>query len=276
MNTLNFNAKKQAHGLQHIDYEFESDEGILWVYLDPRPRPCVTLQLVDDIRSIQRLLEINNGKFPVNNRLETVRYHVLDSHIPGVFSLGGDLAWFLQCIRVGDRAAIEKYAVNCINAIYPLMVDFNLPVLTISLVRGNALGGGFEIALSGDVIIAERSAQMGFPEILFNLFPGMGAYQMLSSRLGLSKAHQMISSGRLYRAEELHELGIVDLLVDDGCGEEAVCSYIHYCNKHRNGFLSMQKVVQRMRNYDHEELMDICRNTWVEAVFNIEEKDIRT
>ena len=65
------------------------------------------------------------------------------------------------------------------------MTNFGLPIVTISLVRGNALGGGFEIALSGDVIIAERSAMMGFPEILFNCFPGMGAFQTLSSRVGL-------------------------------------------------------------------------------------------
>lgn len=276
MNTLNFNSRKPAHVLQHIDYEFDADAGTLWVYLDPWPRPCVTPALVDDIRSIQRLLEVNGGRMPVNNRLETVRYHVLDSHIPGVFSMGGDLAYFLQCIRSGDRAAMEKYAINCINAIFPIMVDFNLPIITISLVRGNALGGGFEIALSGDVVIAERSAQMGFPEIMFNLFPGMGAYQMLASRVGPFNAHRMISSGKLYSAAELHELGVVDLLVEDGCGEEAVHSYIQSCDRHRNGHLAMQKVMQRMKHYDHEELMEICRNLWVESVFNISEKDIRT
>lgn len=276
MNTLNFNAKKAAHKLQHVDYEFDPDDGILWVYLDSFPRPCVTPELVDDIRSIQRLLEINNGRFPVRDRLETVRYHVLDSHIPGVFSLGGDLAYFLKCIHSGDKAAIEKYARNCINAIYPIMVDFNLPVVTISLVRGNALGGGFEIALSGDVIIAERQAQMGFPEILFNLFPGMGALQMLSRRIGLNRAQQMISSGKLYSAEELYELGIVDVLVDDGCGQEAVCSWISNHSKHWNGHLAIRQAMQRMQRYDRDELMEICSKTWVDAVFSITEKDVRT
>ena len=276
MNTLDFNAKKPPLTLQQVDYEFESDEGILWVYLNSFPRPCVTPELVDDIRSIQRLLEIHNGNMPVADHQEPVKYHVLDSQIPGVFSLGGDLAYFLQCIESRDKAAIEKYAVNCINAIYPIMVNFNLPIITISLVRGNALGGGFEIALSGDVIIAERSAQMGFPEILFNLFPGMGAYQMLSSRIGLQKANKMITSGKLYRAEELYDLGIVDVLVDDGCGEEAVYSYVQNCNKHWNGHMAIKKVMQKISQFNYDEIMDICRNTWVEAVFSIDEKDIRT
>ena len=50
---------------------------------------------------------------------------------------------------------------------------FHTPLITIALVQGDALGGGFECALSFDVLIAERSAKMGLPEVLFNLFPGM-------------------------------------------------------------------------------------------------------
>jgi DSF synthase len=276
MNTLNINANRVTHDYQHIDYRIDSDDGILWVYLNSYLRPCVTPELVNDIRSLQRILEINGGNMPVNGHPEPVRYHVLDSNIDGVFSLGGDLSFFLRCIESGDRAAIEKYARNCINAIYPIMVNFNLPIVTISLVRGNALGGGFEIALSGDVVIAERSAQMGFPEILFNLFPGMGAYQMLASRIGLGRAHKMITSGKLYGAEELYEMGIVDILADDGGGEQAVYSYIHNHSKHWNGYMAIQQVLQKIRRYDYDELIDICCNTWVDAVFSISDKDLRT
>ena len=99
----------------------------------------------------------------------------------------------------------------------------NSSMTTISLIQGEALGGGFESALSSNVIIAERRARMGFPEILFNLFPGMGAYSLLSRRLGMKRAEDMIFSGRIYTAEELHEMGVVDLLVEDGTGETAVC-----------------------------------------------------
>ena len=59
--------------------------------------------------------------------------------------------------------------------------SFNLPFTTISLVQGDALGGGFEAALCGDIIIAEKQARFGFPEVLFNLFPGMGAYNSCSA-----------------------------------------------------------------------------------------------
>jgi DSF synthase len=69
---------------------------------------------------------------------------------------------------------------------------------TIALVQGDALGGGFECALSGNVLIAERGAKMGFPEILFNLFPGMGAMTCWGVGSATSKAEKIILSGKLF------------------------------------------------------------------------------
>ena len=58
-------------------------------------------------------------------------------------------------------------------------------------------------ALSCDMLIAERQAKLGLPEVVFNLFPGMGAYTYLSRRIGSMKAEELIMSGRLYTAEEM-------------------------------------------------------------------------
>src|SRR3712207_4090014 len=102
----------------------------------------------------------------------------------------------------------------------------DLPVITVALVQGDALGGGFECALAHDLIVAERSAKFGLPEVLFNLFPGMGAYSFLSRRIGRQAAERMILSGRVHTAEELHEMGLVDVLAPDGEGEEAVLDFV--------------------------------------------------
>src|SRR3989304_4832645 len=104
----------------------------------------------------------------------------------------------------------------------------------------------------------------------------MGAFQMLSSRIGLNKANKMITSGKLYSAEELYELGIVDVLVDDGFGQEAVYSYISNHSKHWNGHMAIQQVMRKIKQYDYDELMEICNSTWVDSVFRITEKDVRT
>ena len=55
------------------------------------------------------------------------------------------------------------------------------------------MGGGFEAALAGDVVVAERQSSMGFPEVLFNMFPGMGGHTLLLQRLPSKRAEQLLS-----------------------------------------------------------------------------------
>ena len=92
--------------------------------------------------------------------------------------------------------------------------------------QGDALGGGFECALSSSVLIAEEDARMGFPEILFNLFPGMGAYSFLSRKVGRRITEELITSGAIYTARELYDLGVVDVITPTGTGEAAVESFV--------------------------------------------------
>jgi DSF synthase len=152
--------------------------------------------------------------------------------------------------------------------------NYNSPMTTISLVQGEALGGGFESALSSNVIIAERRARMGFPEILFNLFPGMGAYSLLSRRVGMKHAEKMLLSGRVYTAEELYELDVVDLLVEDGTGETAVREFVRRNERHRNGMQAVFSCRQHVHPISYEELLNIT-NVWVDTALRLEEKDLK-
>ena len=116
------------------------------------------------------------------------------------------------------RGPLRRYAHACVDVVYQNLCKLDLPLLTIALVQGDALGGGFEAVLTNDVIIAERGSKLGLPEILFNMFPGMGAYSLLCRRLDGTRAQQLILSGRLYEAEELERMGLVDLVVEPGRG----------------------------------------------------------
>lgn len=109
---------------------------------------------------------------------------------PGVFNLGGQLALFRKLIDQKDRASLLRYATKCIDVIFPRICRFDSPLCTITLIQGDALGGGFEAALASDIVIAERHCQMGFPEILFNLFPGMGAYSLVARKVGTARAEK--------------------------------------------------------------------------------------
>jgi enoyl-CoA hydratase/carnithine racemase len=96
----------------------------------------------------------------------------------------------------------------------------NLPVPTIAAVEGFALGGGLEIALSCDLIIAGSGAVMGLPEVTVGVIPGGGGTQLLTRRIGWSKAAGMIFTGRRMSAAEAAALGVVDTEVAAGTARD--------------------------------------------------------
>ncbi|MEV0266558.1 enoyl-CoA hydratase-related protein [Streptomyces sp. NPDC050617] len=96
-----------------------------------------------------------------------------------------------------------------------------LPMPTVAAVHGFALGGGFELALSCDVIVADASAVVGLPEVSVGVIPGGGGTQLLPRRVGAARAAELIFSARRVPAEEALDLGLVDDLVADGEAREA-------------------------------------------------------
>jgi DSF synthase len=257
---------------RHLSTRFEPQYGAFWLILDPKPIPCVSLELIDELRrfheGMARTLETNDpGEQPI-------RYFIAASKSPGVFNLGGDLSLFARCVADKDVETLRMYARGCIETLYPYIIGFDLPITTISLVQGDALGGGFEIALAGNIIVAERGAKMGFPEVLFNLFPGMGAYNLLSRRIGMQRTEQMLLNGKLYRAEELHGEGVVDILAEDGRGENAVYEFIVRNEDRRNARVAIHQVRRRLFPLRYEELLDVA-DIWVDTAMQIGPREIR-
>ncbi|MGW6542950.1 enoyl-CoA hydratase/isomerase family protein [Streptomyces massasporeus] len=99
-----------------------------------------------------------------------------------------------------------------------------LPVPTVAAVHGFALGGGFELALACDVIVADRTAVVGLPEVSVGVIPGGGGTQLLPRRVGVARAAELIFSARRVEAVEAAELGLVDQLVDEGRDREEALS----------------------------------------------------
>jgi DSF synthase len=266
-----------ASNVTHIDvvtreYEqlatyFDRKYQLAWAYMRPTPRACFTPQLLADLNDWFRFL----GKSANHHG---IKYHVITGADDKVFNLGGDLDLFRRLSERGDRNGLAQYATACIDALYANLTDFGQDVTTLSLVRGSALGGGFEAALSSDVIIAERGAQLGFPEVLFNLFPGMGAYSFLARKLGPKQAEQIILSGNIYSAEELHDMGLIDELAEPGTGEQAIYSYIKRENRARNGIRALRKVRDYCSPISRRELDDIV-GIWVDAAMRLNARDLR-
>jgi len=274
MNATLSNLEKGNNSYKNMVARFDIAQGILWTYFDTRPRPCVTTDLLQEYAECQRhVTRVGNTALESGNDCP-VRFLVLASKAPGIYSLGGDLDLFKRCIENRDRETLRQYAIACIEALHLMANNLFLPLTTISLAEGDALGGGLEAALSCSVIIAEKRARFGFPEVLFNLFPGMGAYSFLARRIGPVKAEQIILSGSVFTAEQFHEMGIVDILVDDGRGEGAVHTYVEKHNRRPNAYESVYRARQRYHPVTLEELMDIA-GMWVDAAMRIRAKDLR-
>ena len=261
-------------GSQYVT-EFDPATRTVWGYFQPKGTACFSLALLKDIRRHDEALAANGGKVEIGGEMCKANHYVLASRTPRVFNLGGDLALFVLLIKARDRDALSHYARLCIDNMYPRIRNFFCPTLTtISLVQGDALGGGFESALSSDVIVAEESAQMGLPEILFNLFPGMGACSLLSRRIGMRAAEELILSGKVLPAATLHEMGVVDVLAKDGEGESAVTQWIMQNDRRRNGMQAVFAARQHVHPVTREEL-DAITETWVDAALRIEDRDLK-
>ncbi|NOR72564.1 MAG: enoyl-CoA hydratase [Mariprofundaceae bacterium] len=251
-----------------LDIQYDHQNSLAWYYTQPYPRPCCTPALIDEIQ--QWYGHLTN----LENNMSPPQYIAIASKIRGVFNLGGDLKLFAQYIRSQNREALLSYAMSCIDTLYLNHTGLGKNITTISLVQGDALGGGFEFAISSNVLIAERSAKMGMPEILFNLFPGMGAYSLLSRKIGSGMAEKMILGGKLYTAEEMYELGIVDVLAEDGEGEKAVFEYIKKQNRASNGYRAFQQAKRHCNPVTYEELKNIAI-IWADAALKLSDKDLR-
>lgn len=256
-----------------ISVRYDKDQEAIWCYFKPQSRPCFSPRLLQESKVIQQsvikyLTDCDKpAKYPI-------RFFIIASQTPGVFNFGGDLNLFVKLIECQERDQLLEYAKNCIDICYMNAVSLHLPITTISLVQGSALGGGFESALSGNVLIAEEHAEMGVPEIRFNLFPGMGAYSFLARKCGTYTAEQILRSGKIYKATELHEMKIVDVLVESGQGHEAVDRYIKNHKRALNGMQAIQSVKQFYNPVTYEELIGISK-IWVDAALKLSQTDLR-
>jgi DSF synthase len=257
----------------YFDVSHDVRYGVHWATLRQDAPAVFEPALVADLRQGQRDVAARLRVDLARRSPERIRYQVFASSIPGVFSLGGDLRLFRRHILARDRRALREYALSCVDLVHANATSYGLPLTTISLIQGDALGGGFEAALAANVVVAERHCKLGLPEILFNLFPGMGAAQLLARRLPAARAEAFIASGRTYEAEELHALGLVDVLADEGGGEEAVWKHIRTHHRQANGREALRRAFAAIAPLDYECLVRTT-DIWVAAALALGPRDV--
>ena len=146
---------------QEISVRYDAEHLAVWCYFNPSPRPCFSTQMLQEILQVQHsIIDYYKSLEPDTEPL--IRYVIYCSQVPGVFNLGGDLALFRELIEKRERKQLLDYARLCIDAVYLNATSMNLPITTMSLIEGTALGGGFETGLSSNVLIATESRRWVF------------------------------------------------------------------------------------------------------------------
>jgi enoyl-CoA hydratase/carnithine racemase len=140
---------------------------------------------------------------------ESVRCVIVTSTSPKAFCVGADLK---ERNSFSDADLMQQRPVA--RAAYGGVL--NLPMPSLAVVEGFALGGGLEIALSCDLVIAGEAAVVGLPEVSVGVIPGGGGTQLLTRRVGWSRAAGMIFTARRMPAVEAGALGVVDEVVPAG------------------------------------------------------------
>lgn len=255
--------------LTQLETFYQEECQALWSYMRPKGRPSFTPPMLGEFERWQDLIAKNFGDGGV-----PLRYLILGSRSPGVFCFGGDLDLFQRLIRDRDRDGLVRYGHRCCKILHRNMNTLDIPMLTIGLVEGTALGGGFEALLSFDYIVAERGATFGLPEVMFGLFPGMGAHAFLSRKLGSAMADRLIVSNETYSAEQMHEMGLVHVLAEPGEGLNACREFIRKSERRHAGLVGARRATRIAWNLELQELTRITE-LWADTALQLSEQDLR-
>lgn len=269
-----FPALANTRNLRQIDVDYDVETMTMYWWMKPTSRPCFNAEFLEEVEQFETRLQQHQGWMHHAGAECKVENAVFGSRILGIFNLGGDLSMFIQAILRKDRNRLAYYGDLCINNMFRRLSGFDSDVVTYSLVQGKAFGGGFECALASEFIVAERSATMAFPEVLFNMFPGMGALSLLARKVGLRKAEEIIMSGEVYTAKQMYDAGVVDELTDDGNGLAVTRSLIRSRMKKRNSYRAMSIAKRSFLPVGRAEMQAIV-GVWVDAALRLENRDLR-
>lgn len=187
---------------------------------------------------------------------------VLSSASPTAFCVGADLK---DRNRYSDEELMRQRPV--FRGAFAAILD--LPVPTIAAVHGYALGGGFELALSCDLIVADETAVVGLPEVSVGVLPGGGGTQLLPRRIGSSRAADLIFTARRLDAAEADRMGLLDRLVPAGQDRAAALELAAQIAANSPvGVRAAKRALRRGSDVDLAAGLEIEDSAWRETAFS--------
>jgi DSF synthase len=254
-----------ARPYKHIRLKWRPDSSALSVEFCVTPIQCFSLSALSELAQMCA---------DIDNNMATVRHLMVMSGVQGVFNFGGDLALFVLLARAKNLASLKMYGRLCVQLVWWLETAPQRGLHTVAVVQGDALGGGLESILPASTLVMERDAQAGFPEVMFNLYPGMGAWHFTARKAGFAVANQMVLSGAVYSGERLKELGVVDHLAEPGQGVTVAEQAIRNVEPRLRGTINALRARALAIPITLESLHEVV-DLWAECALGITDRDMR-
>ena len=142
---------------------------------------------------------------------------IIYSALPAGFCAGADLRELYQWIQQYGQAEVAGHTREYLERIHAVMNALDAsPLTTIAAVHGVTFGGGFELALTCDLIIADKLARFCFPELRLGLIPGYGGIPRLKRDIGNAVMRDLLLTGRSFNATKAQQIGLVSQIVSEG------------------------------------------------------------
>jgi enoyl-CoA hydratase/carnithine racemase len=181
-----------------------------WIEIELHRQPCNEIGS-HSLEALERFVEWLSGQ------VESPRALILHSTVPAGFSAGADLRELHDRMRqedASDRAAGVRAFLERIHRV--LAAIESAPIPAIAAVHGVTFGGGFELALACDLIVADRTARFAFPELRLGLIPGFGGIPRLTRSVGSHVVQDLLLTGRSINAMKALEIGLVSQVAAPG------------------------------------------------------------
>jgi enoyl-CoA hydratase len=198
---------------------------------------------------IDRAEKLNALNSEVINNLKMFFQNIeSDKNIKIIILTGAGDKAFIAGADIAEMAGFNTFEAHefAKNGIHLLRIIENSTKVVISAVNGYALGGGFEIALLSDIIMASKKAKFGFPEVTLGIIPGFGGTQNLPRAIGPYLAKELIFSGRIIDAQEAFNLRLISKVEEP---DNLIDSAINLAKKiSANGYFAVSSAKEAIVN----------------------------
>ncbi|MGC2142065.1 MAG: enoyl-CoA hydratase-related protein [Methylovirgula sp.] len=256
--------------LAQLKLEYDPAIKTLWVTIAPEPKPVFTFDLVHSVYRLQKAIVSLWGR---DRYVESpIRFFAYRASGP-VFTLGGDLDFYLDCIAKSDHAALREYARLSIEGVLGNTSSLSGSAITMATIEGKGIGGGIDAPLSCNMVIAEEQTSFSYPEVKFNHF-AITAAAVLSRRIGARAAHRLLATGTELSASQFEALGALDAVTPTGRGEAWLRKYATDTLPMHGARLNLFEAFYRRRAEEYRTELHLLAKAWSDHMLRLSPSEI--